>query len=244
MSKVKIMSLSTTIEYRCRVNLDLYSSPICQGLATQAATNRHLRIESLVPTERAIPVRLCEDDYPAWLKLEDIEQLESVTDLYQPVQIDSPEERLRQRAIIAAKIPEIIAFVQSAMKVPNQYLWGGTVAPNYDCSGLMQAAFQSQGIWLPRDSYQQEAFTRHISIEEMLPGDLIFFGTPEKTDHVALHLGDLRYIHSSGIQMGRNGIGIDILSDSTEDLVSCGYFTKLRCCGRVMASYVNNRETV
>jgi cell wall-associated NlpC family hydrolase len=224
-----MMGLSTTSEYRCRVNLDLYSSPVCQGLATQAAAARHLRIESLIPTEQAIPIRLCEDDYPAWLKLEDIEQLELTTDVYQSTQIE--------RTVIAAKIPEIIAFAESAMNVSNQYLWGGTVAPDYDCSGLMQAAFQSQGIWLPRDSYQQEAFTQHISIAEMLPGDLIFFGTPEKTDHVALHLGDLRYIHSSGIQMGRNGIGIDILSDSTTDPVSCGYFARFRCCGRVMNSY-------
>jgi hypothetical protein len=224
-----MINLSTTNEYRCRVDLDLYSSPICQGLATQAAINRHLRIESLTLTEQAIPIRLCEDDYPAWLKLEDIEQLELTTDIYQPVKID--------RAVIASRIPEIIAFAQSAMKVPNHYLWGGTVAPNYDCSGLMQAAFQSQGIWLPRDSYQQEALIEQISIDLMLPGDLIFFGTPAKTDHVALHLGGLQYIHSSGIQMGRNGIGIDILTDDTEDPVSCGYYAKLRCCGRVMASY-------
>jgi len=232
-----MINLTTTNEYRCRVNLDLYSSPICEGLATQAAANRQIRIESLTPTDRAIPVRLCEDGYPAWLKLADVEQLELATDIYQSISIDSPEERLRQRATIAASIPEVIAFMQAAMQVPNRYLWGGTVAPNYDCSGLMQAAFQSRGIWLPRDSYQQEAFTERVTIAEMLPGDLIFFGTPEKTDHVALHLGDLRYIHSSGIQMGRNGIGIDILTDRTTDPISVGYYTKFRCCGRVMASY-------
>jgi hypothetical protein len=224
-----MIDLSTTSEYRCLVNLDLYSSPLCAGLATQAAADRHLRIESLTAEGQAMRVRLCEDDYPAWLKLADLEQLELVRDIYQPVQAD--------RAVIAARIPAIIAFAQAAMNVPNQYLWGGTVAPDYDCSGLMQAAFQSQGIWLPRDSYQQEAFTQHIPVAEMLPGDLIFFGTPEKTDHVALHLGDLRYIHSSGIQMGRNGIGIDTLTDTTGDLVSGGYYAKLRCCGRVMASY-------
>jgi NlpC/P60 family/Bacterial dipeptidyl-peptidase Sh3 domain len=224
-----MIDLSTTSEYRCRVNLDLCSSPACAGLATQAAANRHLRFESLTPEGDAMRVRLVEDDYPAWLKLVDLEHLELVTDVYQPVQVD--------RAVIAARISEIIDFAQAAMKVPNQYLWGGTVAPDYDCSGLMQAAFQSKGIWLPRDSYQQEAFTHHISVAEMLPGDLIFFGTPEKTDHVALHLGDLAYIHSSGIQMGRNGIGIDVLSDGTADLVSSGYYAKLRCCGRVMTSY-------
>jgi NlpC/P60 family/Bacterial dipeptidyl-peptidase Sh3 domain len=224
-----MINLTTTSEYRCRVNLDLYSSPACEGLATQAAVDRHLRIESLTPIEAALRVRLCEDDYPAWLKLEDVELLELATDIYQPVKVE--------RSVIAASIPKIIAFTEAAMQVPNHYLWGGTVAPNYDCSGLMQAAFQSQGIWLPRDSYQQEAFIEQVAIDQMLPGDLIFFGTPEKTDHVALHLGNLRYIHSSGIQMGRNGIGIDTLSDRVQDPVSVGYYAKLRCCGRVVTSY-------
>lgn len=225
-----MMELVTTVDYLCRTNLDLYSSPSCQGLATQAAAHRQLRLESLTATEQALPVRLCEDNYPAWLKLADIESLEVATDIYQPQQVD--------RSTIAARIAQIIAFARSAMQVPNRYLWGGTVAPDYDCSGLMQAAFQSQGIWLPRDSYQQEAFVEQMAIDDLLPGDLIFFGTPAKTDHVALHLGDLYYIHSSGIQIGRNGIGIDRLTDRTEDPISCGYYAKLRCCGRVMTSFM------
>jgi cell wall-associated NlpC family hydrolase len=227
--KIQMINLSTNSEYKCRVDLDLYSSPSCEGLATQAASGRHLRVESLTPTAQAISVRLCEDDYVAWLKLADVAQLELAIDAYQAIEID--------RSTIAARISQIIAFTQAAMQVPNYYLWGGTVAPNYDCSGLMQAAFESQGIWLPRDSYQQEAFVERVSIENMLPGDLIFFGTPTKTDHVALHLGDLHYIHSSGVQMGRNGIGIDILSDGTGDLIGCGYYAKLRCCGRVMSGF-------
>lgn len=224
------MDLSTEREYRSRINIDLYSAPAGEGLATQAAAGRHLRIESLEPTENALRIRLCEDRYPAWLKLADIDRLELAPDNYRATAID--------REAIAERIPAIIAFTKAAMAVPNQYLWGGTVAPNYDCSGLMQAAFRSQGIWLPRDSYQQEAFVTQLPIDQMLPGDLIFFGTPEKTDHVALHVGELRYIHSSGIQMGRNGIGIDTLTDRTEDAVSLGYYAKFRCCGRVMKSLV------
>jgi NlpC/P60 family/Bacterial dipeptidyl-peptidase Sh3 domain len=223
------MNFSSQIEYRCRQQIDLYSSPICEGLATQAATDRHLRIISTTPTKGAVQIRLCEDDYPAWLKLDDLQYLEETTDIYRSI--------LVEQSTIAERIPQIIAFAQVAMQVPNQYLWGGTVAPNYDCSGLMQAAFCSQGIWLPRDSYQQEAFVEKVSIDRMLPGDLIFFGTPEKTDHVALHLGELRYIHSSGVQIGRNGIGIDSLTDRTTDTVSLAYYAKFRCCGRVTHSF-------
>jgi cell wall-associated NlpC family hydrolase len=223
------IDLSCEREYRCRVDINLYSSPVCEGLATQAAANRHIKIISTTLSDRAIPIRLCEDDYPAWLKLDDASELEPTADPYRSIQVD--------RATIAERIPQIVAFTQAAMQVPNQYLWGGTVAPNYDCSGLMQAAFYSQGIWLPRDSYQQEAFVEQVPIDRMLPGDLIFFGTPEKTDHVALHLGDLRYIHSSGVQIGRNGIGIDILDDRTTDAVSLAYHAKFRCCGRVTRSF-------
>jgi hypothetical protein len=223
------MNFSSQIEYRCRQQIDLYSSPICEGLATQAATDRHLRIISTTPTKGAVQIRLCEDDYPAWLKLDDLQYLEETTDIYRSI--------LVEQSTIAERIPQIIAFAQVAMQVPNQYLWGGTVAPNYDCSGLMQAAFCSQGIWLPRDSYQQEAFVEKVSIDRMLPGDLIFFGTPEKTDHVALHLGELRYIHSSGVQIGRNGIGIDSLTDRTTDTVSLAYYAKFRCCGRITHSF-------
>jgi len=122
------------------------------------------------------------------------------------------------------------------MEVPNYYLWGGTVAPNYDCSGLIQAAFAASGIWLPRDSYQQEAFTQRVSREELLTGDLIFFGT-EKVNHVALYLGEGRYIHSSGKEIGRNGIAIDLLSEDGDE-VSQNYYRKLWSFGRVMSNYL------
>jgi hypothetical protein len=223
------MSLSIQNEYRCKVDLDLYSSPQCEGLATQAAIDRHLRIVSLTPIENAIAVRLCEDDYPAWLDRDDLGKLAPTRDIYEPATID--------RNTIEERIPEVIAFAEAAMSVPNQYLWGGTVAPNYDCSGLMQAAFQSQGIWLPRDAYQQQDFVQPISIEEILPGDLIFFQGKGKIDHVGLHLGNLRYIHSSGIEMGRNGIDIDILAPDTEDPFSLAYYAKFYGCGRVMTGY-------
>jgi cell wall-associated NlpC family hydrolase len=71
---------------------------------------------------------------------------------------------------------------------------------------------------------------------DLIAGDLIFFGTPEKATHVGLFLGDHCYIHSSGKDQGRNGIGIDELS-ATGDRVSQTYFSQLRGAGRVISSY-------
>lgn len=228
MVSVALVSQSAiAFEYRCRENLDLYDSPECQAIATQAAKGRHLRLMAL-PQTSAVEVRLCEDDYICWLSLADLEKLEKAPMPYQPT--------MRSRSEIEARIPGAIAFTQAAMQQPNYYLWGGTVGPNYDCSGLMQAAFASVGIWLPRDSYQQEAFTQPIPLDRLQPGDLIFFGTPQKTTHVALYLGEGNYIHSSGQAQGRNGIGIDCLSE-TGDAVTQAYYQQLRGAGRVVCSY-------
>ncbi len=219
-----------TAEYQCLADLNLYNSPECVSLATQAAKGRHLQITSN-PQNTAIEVRLCEDDYPGWLSLQDLQFLQPIETRYQPQFISAAE--------IQQHIPAVIAFSQAAKAQDNYYLWGGTVAPNYDCSGLMQAAFKSVSVWLPRDAYQQEAFTQPINITELQPGDLIFFGTPQKATHVGLYLDNNCYIHSSGKEQGRNGIGIDQLSEQG-DKVSQAYYQQLRGAGRVVKSYVGN----
>jgi cell wall-associated NlpC family hydrolase len=252
-------------EYRCLTHLNIYDSPNCNQLATQAAVGRHLRLSSndqndktletldgnfiqtlhgdiveilhgdIVETLHAtsLQVCLCEDDYPGWLSHSDLSLLQPSTVPYQAKSFSTSE--------IEKLLPHVIAFTHSAREQPNHYLWGGTVGPDYDCSGLMQAAFASVGIWLPRDAYQQEGFTLPIAMTELQPGDLIFFGNYQKATHVGLYLGDGCYIHSSGKTQGRDGIGIDQLSEQGDD-VSLSYYQQLRGAGRVVKSYQPRRR--
>jgi hypothetical protein len=222
---------SDSNEYCCSIDLNLYDSPKCQALATQAAAGRQLKVFDRIVDE-AIEVCLCEDNYRAWLPIDKLSQLEPAQAAYVAIAFSRLE--------IESRLSDIIAFTKAAMAVPNYYLWGGTVAPNYDCSGLIQAAFAASGIWLPRDSYQQEIFTQRVAQDDLLPGDLIFFGT-EKVNHVALYLGERRYIHSSGKDMGRNGIAIDLLSTEGDE-ISQNYYHKLWSFGRVMSSYSSSEE--
>ena len=222
-------SEENTSEYRCRVDLNIYDSPTCKRLATQAAAGRHLWIKSLYG-DLAIEVCLCEDEYPGWLLMQDLRVLELKPGVADQV-ISLTDAEIRTR------LPAVINFTQMAMQQPNHYLWGGTLGPNYDCSGLIQSAFASVGIWLPRDAYQQEAFTQPIAISEIAPGDLVFFGPVQKATHVGLYLGEGCYIHSSGQEMGRNGIGIDRLCREQGDEVSRSYYQQLRGAGRVVRSY-------
>ncbi|HHP7246020.1 MAG TPA: NlpC/P60 family protein [Elainellaceae cyanobacterium] len=228
------LSIDPTTEYQCYGTINLYDSPELESLATQAVAGRQLRILSLpldvggAIGDRAIQIRLCEDGYRAWMPLEYIDLIQISESPYQPVELT--EDQLRDRT------QQAIAYAMTAMKYPNHYLWGGTVGPNYDCSGLVQTAFVSAGIWLPRDSYQQEALTSPISQHDLQPGDLVFFGTPQRTNHVGIHLGGQRYIHSSGKDRGRNGIAIDILSEYA-DPVSAAYYQQFRRGGRILKNY-------
>lgn len=221
----------TAAEYVCRRTLNLYKTPALEGLVTQAAAGRHLRLQVSPQPEadaRAISVRLCEDGYLGWISLRQISALAPATAPYRPPHLD--------RSAIVNGLPQVIAFATAAMAQPNAYLWGGTVGPNFDCSGLMQTAFAAAGIRLPRDSYQQEAFTQPIDWDDLEPGDLVFFGTPERTTHVGLYLGGGTYLHSSGQDQGRNGIGLDSLTDLS-DPISQSYYQQRRRPGRVMTSY-------
>lgn len=232
---------SDPVEYQSRADLNLYDSPTLERLATQAFAGRHLQILSFasdsIDAAVAFKVRLSEDEYTGWLALQDLDQIQKTTTPYCPIAFSIAE--------IQARLPQVIAFAQAGMAQPNFYLWGGTVGPNYDCSGLVQRSFSSSGIWLPRDAYQQEAFTQPIPnpsgnparlIPSLEPGDLIFFGPPLKATHVGIYLGEGYYIHSSGEDQGRNGIGIDQLTDQG-DTISRTYYQQVRGAGRVVACY-------
>jgi hypothetical protein len=178
--------------------------------------------------EQAVRVMTVEDGYGTWLKKEDVEFLEVAEEPYEFVPFT--------RAEIEGKLEAVLIFAQAAKQTNNTYLWGGTTAPDYDCSGFVQSAFASEDIWLPRNSYQQGDFTERVALEDLVPGDLIFFAKDQRIDHVALYLGEGYYIHSSGREMGRNGIGIDRLWEPW-DTISRTYYQTLWGFGRVRESY-------
>lgn len=211
--------------YRSLADVNIYDSPKFDRLATQMAKGRYLQVLQSEPN--FIEIQLLEDHYTGLLNRQDFEKLElsdrqSFSDNL-PLSLSAQE--------ISDRLTKVISFIQKSMAIPNEYLWGGTVAPNYDCSGLMQAAFASVDIWIPRDAYQQEAFAKTVNIKEIQVGDLIFFGNPTKATHVGIYIGNGEYIHSSGKEHGHNGIAISELSGL--DQVSQWYAKQLRGVGRI-----------
>jgi SH3-like domain-containing protein len=88
------------------------------------------------------------------------------------------------------------------------YLWGGTSSKMADCSGFTKTVYYMNGIVLQRDASQQTLYGELVNTangyDNLLPGDLLFFGrkasvdSPEKVTHVGLYIGDYEFIHASG----------------------------------------------
>ena len=82
-----------------------------------------------------------------------------------------------------------------------QYQWGGTGNPGWDCSGLTQAAWLTQGINITRSSRSQWNTVAKINHSQLRPGDLIFWANnindPSTIRHVAIYSGNGRMIEAA-----------------------------------------------
>ncbi|MCQ4087622.1 C40 family peptidase [Saccharibacillus sp. JS10] len=79
------------------------------------------------------------------------------------------------------------------------YLWAGTSAYGFDCSGFTGAIYAYYGILLPRDASQQALAGKAVSKANLQPGDLMFFAHNNgkgKVHHVSMYIGDGKMIHS------------------------------------------------
>jgi cell wall-associated NlpC family hydrolase len=90
---------------------------------------------------------------------------------------------------------QAIAYARAQLGKPYVYAAAGPDA--FDCSGLVMAAYASAGISMPHYSGAQYASLPHVSMNAMLPGDLLYWGDGG-SEHVAIYLGDARIIESGG----------------------------------------------
>lgn len=78
-----------------------------------------------------------------------------------------------------------VAAAMSQLGVP--YVWGAEQpGAGFDCSGLVQWAYQRAGGWLPRTTWAQTLVGHAVALTGLRPGDLVF---AEGGAHVGLYVG-------------------------------------------------------
>jgi cell wall-associated NlpC family hydrolase len=84
-----------------------------------------------------------------------------------------------------------------ALGAPYRY-GGSSPETGFDCSGLVAHAFErAWGLRLPRSAREQSAAGIAVSLRDIAPGDLLFYNTRRRPfSHVAIYLGDGRFIHA------------------------------------------------
>lgn len=102
-------------------------------------------------------------------------------------------------------------LTRSALRfLGTPYVFGGTSAYGFDCSGYVQHVFAIMGVRLPRTADAQY-YVGHRPTGGLKKGDLVFFQTYEPgPSHVGIYIGHNRFVHASS----SHGVMVSSLSDS------------------------------
>lgn len=120
-------------------------------------------------------------------------------------------DRLRMAGIPEEKARLLGNVVSTALEEMGQpYVWGGTGngSGGFDCSGLIQYAYNRWGIRIPRTSVgqSQAGIAIRREMDALLPGDILTFSDRgDEVTHVGLYVGEGRFIHSAsrGVRLSR-----------------------------------------
>jgi len=84
------------------------------------------------------------------------------------------------------------------------YVWAEEGPDAFDCSGLTYNIYGEMGVELPRIARNQAKVGKKIAFDDLIYGDLIFFGSTNKhskrINHVGIYLGNGWFAHASSKQ--------------------------------------------
>jgi cell wall-associated NlpC family hydrolase len=111
---------------------------------------------------------------------------------------------------------EAVAYAWAQLGKPYVYAAAGPDA--FDCSGLTMMAWAQGGVAMEHGSQAQYGAFPHVPIDQLQPGDLVFFGTSGPTNH---HVG---IVVGPGLMIDapHTGADVELTSYFQTDLVLVG----------------------
>ena len=82
-----------------------------------------------------------------------------------------------------------VALTWAFSELGKPYVWGATGPATFDCSGLTQYVWKAACVKIPRVAADQDSWAVPVPLDQLLPGDLVFFGA-SYIHHVGIYIGD------------------------------------------------------
>lgn len=111
---------------------------------------------------------------------------------------DGRRARVAASSVATRPLPGTRASVVSAARqfLGLDYLWAGTSAFGFDCSGVMEIVYRVHGLRIPRDAAAQADAGRAVRRSALRRGDLVFFALNGHVHHVGMYVGHGLMLHA------------------------------------------------
>ena len=106
----------------------------------------------------------------------------------------------------------VVNFALAQLGEP--YVWAAEGPDKWDCSGLTKIAWAQLGVSLPHQSTAQANVVKNLGnykekVEELRPGDLVFYQKLGVIYHVAIYMGDHKVVHANGHDVTTSDVFLD-----------------------------------
>ena len=188
----------------------------CDVLNLREQPNTESEIMDQVATGQELEIISKRDDNWVEIKVDDATTGFACTDFVEckvvlPTGFTMQELEVQVEQGITQKRVDICEYAKQFLG--NPYVWGGTSLTNgCDCSGFVKGVYEHFGYYLSRTSAAQANNGTRVSLDELKPGDLVFYSNGSRINHVAMYIGNGQIIQAKSEKYGIVISGFDYRS--------------------------------
>lgn len=125
--------------------------------------------------------------------------VQTTTQVTETTKTTEKKEEVQAQPVVTSNTEIATSLVNYALQfVGNPYSYGGSsLTGGTDCSGFTMSVFANFGYSLPHNAQSQSYLGSYVSLDNLQPGDLIFYGYDGSICHVAIYIGNGRIVHAA-----------------------------------------------
>lgn len=188
----------------------------CDVLNLREQPNTECEVMEQVATGQELEIISKRDDNWVEIKVDDATTGFACTDFVEykvtlPTGFTMQELQVQVEEGITQKRVDVCEYAKQFLG--NPYVWGGTSLTNgCDCSGFVKGVYEHFGYYLSRTSAAQANNGTRVSLDELKPGDLVFYSNGSRINHVAMYIGNGQIIQAKSEKYGIVISGFDYRS--------------------------------